>query len=89
MLSGLRELKKMGLFCCIIEGDSAVVIGWGKGEECQSWQMWNLVYEIRELSSDLGCLYSHIPREQNSEADKLANWGIGQPSMYFGYSFPY
>jgi len=88
MLLRLRELKKIGIFGCAIEGDSTVVVGWGKGEECQSWRMWNLVYEIRKLSSELGCSFSHVPQNQNSEADKLANWGVGQPSMYFGYSIP-
>lgn len=39
MLSGLRELKKKGLYECIIEGDSVVVIGWGQGKECKSWRM--------------------------------------------------
>lgn len=34
MLLGLRELKKIGISSCIIEGDSAVVIGWGQGKEC-------------------------------------------------------
>lgn len=43
MLLGLRELKKMGLFECIVEGDSAVVIGWGQSKECKSWRMWNLM----------------------------------------------
>lgn len=49
MLLGLRKLKKIHWFGCDIEGDSAVVIGWNDGKECQLWQMLNLVYEIREL----------------------------------------
>lgn len=44
LLFGLRELRKMGILGCIIEGDSEVVIGWGQGKECKAWRMWDLTY---------------------------------------------
>lgn len=30
LLMGLRELRKMGLIGCFVEGDSVTVIGWEK-----------------------------------------------------------
>lgn len=79
----------MGYYDCIIEGDSTVVIGWGQGKEYQLWRMWNLVYEIRELAMELRCSFSHIPREQNSLAYELANWGVGQASLYISFGTPF
>lgn len=61
MLMGIRELKKLGASGAIIEGDSAVVIGWGNGKVCNSWELWNLVYEITKIASDIGCSFSLIP----------------------------
>lgn len=59
MLMGLRELKRMGVSDCIIEGELAVVIGWGQEKKCNSWQLCNLVYEAHEISSDLGRSFTH------------------------------
>lgn len=89
MLMGLRELSKMRVTGAIIESDSAVVIGWGQGKECQSWKLWSLVYEVIEISSEISCSFSLIPREQNSLAGSLTNWGVSQPSLYYGSSIPF
>lgn len=35
---------------------------------------------------ELRCSFSHVPWEQNSEADKLVNLDVGKPTIYFGYS---
>lgn len=88
LLMGLRELKKLRLLGCIIEGDSLVTIGWRMGKDCASWRMWQHVYEIREISSLLSCSFIHVSREQNGLADTLANWGVGIPSIYSGPSLP-
>lgn len=61
LLMGLRELKKMGISSCSIEGDSMETIGWGMGKECGSWKIWQHVYEVREISSLLGCSLPHVP----------------------------
>lgn len=77
MFMGMRKLKSMEASGTIIEGDLVVVIGWGQGKECKSWQLWSLVYKIIEMSLDIGCSFSQFPWEQNSLVDNLANWGGG------------
>lgn len=57
MLMGIRELKKLGASGVIIEGDSAVVIGWGNGKVCNLWELWSLVYEITEIASTFVALF--------------------------------
>lgn len=42
------------------------------------------MYKVKELSSELRCSFIHVPWEQNSLADNLVNWGVGQSSMYIG-----
>lgn len=59
-----------------------VVISWGWVKDCQSWRMWSLVYEILDIASELECSFSHVPREQNSLADSLANWGVAHQVHY-------
>lgn len=39
LFKGLKELKKMGISGCIIEGDSEVVISWDQGKDCNSWHL--------------------------------------------------
>lgn len=79
----------MGLYECIIEGDSAMIIGWGQGKECKSWRMWNLMYEIQEIAMELRCFFSHIPREQNTLADELANCGVWKETMFNGVTIQF
>lgn len=76
LLMGLRELKKLGLHASLVVGDSATVIGWGKEKGGGSWKLAHLVNEIRDLSLSMEISYAHVPREHNSLADKLANWGV-------------
>lgn len=76
LLMGIRELKRMGAVGALIEGDSVVVIGWGQGKGCNTWELWSNVYEINEIALDIGCSFSRFRREQNSMADSLANWGV-------------
>lgn len=88
LLMGIRELKSLGALWAIIEGDSAVVIAWGQGNECISWELWSLVYEISEIALEIGCSFFHVPCEQNSVANSLANWGVSQQSMFSGSCIP-
>lgn len=39
LFMGLRELKRMGVQDCMVEGDLAVVIGWSLGKGDGSWQL--------------------------------------------------
>lgn len=89
LFMGIRELKRMGAVGALIEGDLSIVIGWGQGKSCNLWELWSCAYEITEIALDIGCSFSHIPREQNSMTDSLANWGVAQSLMYSGYCIPF
>lgn len=51
-----------------------VVISWGRGGSCGSWK---LNYFIHKLLEELVVELQHIPRSQNSLADKIAKWCAG------------
>lgn len=76
LLMGLRELNRLRLKSCEVEGDSVVVISWGRGDNLANWCLAPIIYEICELVSILSVSLSHVTRSQNELADKLANWGI-------------
>lgn len=59
-----------------VEGDSKVVIRWGGGNGQCSWRLSSYLYEIKDLVASLAISLVHIPRCQNSLADKLANKGV-------------
>lgn len=63
LLMDLQELKKMGAYGTMVEGDSSSVIGWGKGTGEGVWRLANFLNEIHDLSIQLGISYAHIPRE--------------------------
>lgn len=74
-LMGPRELRKMDVHACIVEGDSTNVVGWGLGKGGGSWKLAHILYEIRELSCILRVYYMHVLRTQNRLAYKLVNRG--------------
>lgn len=69
LLLGLRELRRLGLAQCIVEGDSQTVISWGSGRGDISWHLAPIFYEIRELVLSLNCSLKHVDRCQNGLAD--------------------
>lgn len=69
---------------CVLEGDSATVVGWGLGKGGGSWKLAHVMYEILDLSDLLGVSYVHVLRDQNCLVDKLANLGVGLSSIYIG-----
>lgn len=75
---GLREINRMKLWGCEVEGDLAVVVSWGSGPSMGSWHLAPIIYEIRELMPLYSISLSHIDRSQNVLVDKLANWGGGE-----------
>lgn len=79
---GLRELNCLRLKEHEVEGDSAVVISWGKGDSLGCWCLASILFEIRVLMSLLFVSLSHIDRSQNELADKLANWGVTSGSVF-------
>lgn len=49
LLMGLRDMQKLGCSSYLVEGDSKVVVGWGRRTIGGSWCLAPLIYEIREL----------------------------------------
>lgn len=54
------------------------------------WLMEDASYfvEIKSLIKDLDVELHHVPRNQNSLADKIAKWSVGQSSMFEGDFLP-
>lgn len=82
LLEGLRLAKIKGVSGCIIEGDSTTVISWERGNNFGSWRLHHFYAEIKSLINILKAELVHVPRNQNSLADKLAKWSIGQCNMF-------
>lgn len=85
---GLREVSCLHLICCEVEGDSAVVISWGKVVSVGPWDLIPIIYEIRDLVSSLSISLSHIERSQNELADKLVNWRVDSLEAFVGNYLP-
>lgn len=64
-LMGLLELKQLGIFDCLVEGDSSIVVSWGLGNNSGVWSLLPIIHEIRELVVGLSVVLSHISRSQN------------------------
>lgn len=88
LLMGLRELRNMEAQNCIVEGDSASVVGWAMGKGNGSWCLAYLLHDIGELSTILDLSFSHIPGEKNTMADRLANCGVELESLFIGNDVP-
>lgn len=71
----LRELNRLSIHGCVVEGDSKVVISWGMGLGIGSWPLQSILYETRELVISLSTSLVHVSRCQNMLADSLANKG--------------
>ena len=60
-----------------VYSDSQVVVKQMMGEyECRSSRLYSLNWTCRKLARSLGFSISHIPREDNSEANALANSAV-------------
>lgn len=44
--------------------------------------MYHFIVEIKSLIIELGAKSHHAPRCQNSLADKIAKWSVGQPILF-------
>lgn len=82
LIAGWRELKKLRSINCLVEDDSSVVVGWSSGYSIGSWKFANIIHEIRNIMSFLKASLAHIPRSQNSIADKIAKWAVGIEEVY-------
>lgn len=68
----------------IVEGDSAIVIGWMKNYNQGPWWLSHLIKEAAFLSASLNILFMWIPREVNLMVDGLAKRGVGKASLFKG-----
>ena len=60
-----------------VYSDSQVVVKQMMGEyKCHSSRLYSLNWTCRKLARSLGFSISHIPREDNSEANALANSAV-------------
>lgn len=73
LLEGLKLARNKGAMGCLIKGDSSTVISWGKGQNYGLWRLKHLISEICCIKRDIMAVLIHVPRVQNSLADRLAN----------------
>ncbi|UCD84149.1 MAG: ribonuclease HI family protein [Deltaproteobacteria bacterium] len=80
LLLGLKEAKKLGAKKISIYSDSELLIKQMEGEyRVKSESLKDLFRKaIKELKKFPQTAFSHIPRENNKEADKLANRAIDE-----------
>lgn len=88
LLLGLRELRRLGMVQCIVEGDSQTVISWGSGRGDISWRLAPIFYEIQKLVLSMKYSLKHVDRGQNGLADQLANWGVGYGKFHYDNCLP-
>lgn len=82
LLEGLKLAREKGAMGCLIEGDSSMVISLGKGESYGSWRLNHLISEIRCIKRDIVAVLLHVPRVQNSLADRIAKWSVNQDNLF-------
>src|SRR5271154_4398720 len=62
--------------------DSQVVVRQMRGEyACRSSRLYSLHWTCRKLARALSFTISHVPREDNAEANRLANTAVRQRSV--------
>jgi ribonuclease HI len=69
-----------------VYSDSQVVVRQMRGEySCRSSRLYSLHWTCRKLARDLAFSISHVPRENNAEANRLANTAVRQrPPVHVG-----
>ncbi len=80
LLLGLKEARKLGAKKLVIYSDSELLIKQMEGEyRVKSENLKDLFRKaIKELKKFSRSAFFHIPREDNKEADKLANRAIDE-----------
>lgn len=88
LLEGLKLAKSKGARGCTLERDLLTVISWGREKRCGSWRLHHLFVEIKSLVNALQAELSHVPRCQNSLANSIAKWSVGQIAIFEGKMLP-
>ena len=82
LILGLKQLKYLNMNKVIVKGDSMLVINHMTGKyKVKSPHLFPLYNQAKELTKDMDVTFLYIPREQNKEADFLANEGVKQHCM--------
>ena len=82
LILGLKQLKYLNINKVIVKGDSMLVINHMTGKyKVKSPHLFPLYNQAKELIKDIDVTFLYIPREQNKEADFLANEGVKQHCM--------
>lgn len=78
LILGLKYVNKCKHFKnLIVKGDSMLVINHMTGKyKVKAPHLIPLYNEAKELIQDIDVVFLYIPREQNKEADRLANEGV-------------
>lgn len=65
-----------------VYSDSEVVVKQMTGVyKCRSPRLYSLNWTCRKLARSLGFSISHVPREENTEANRLANFAVRDSSL--------
>ena len=87
LILGLKHAKDFKKIT--VKGDSMLVINHMTGKyKVKAPHLIPLYNEVKELIKDIDVTFLYIPREQNKEADQLANDGLKEHFVkpIFGYS---
>lgn len=84
ILDGLRYCLASGIHVNYIESDSQIVVNVLKNQSVVPWRISHWIEEIKQILSIMKSEISHVPRECNAVADRLANFGCSAgENLYF------
>ncbi|XP_019459974.1 PREDICTED: uncharacterized protein LOC109359738 [Lupinus angustifolius] len=75
-IMAINLAHKKGWFSIWLESDYALVVEIFKGKAMVPWKLNNKCDHCKALLSSMDCIVSHIYREENNCADKLASYGL-------------
>ena len=77
-IEGLRQASALGATDVLLRSDSKLLIEQLAGRfKVRNPRLAELHAQVRELAGSFGSIrYEHVPRERNTEADRLANAGV-------------
>jgi ribonuclease HI len=78
VIRGLERARDLGATDVLVRSDSQLLINQLNGVyKVKSEHLRPLYLRVRQLASDFGqTRFEHVPRERNTEADRLANDGV-------------
>jgi ribonuclease HI len=82
LILGLKQLKCLNITKVIVKGDSMLVINQMNGKyKVNAPHLLSLHNEAKELIKNIDVEFLYISRDQNKEADYLANQGVKEHCM--------